>query len=117
LRERARVAVQDFCTPFSSTNAGELPDPGNRVERIAAEKLSGRLHGTAHAAMLVAPVRLELRGPRKIEIEVRRAACRSRGACEDDSEDVCVLVLIEDRAPEQELGRGFGGEPEADVGS
>src|SRR5690349_14023541 len=98
-----------------TAEARELLDPRDRVERVALQELASRLDGPAAAAVLVAPVRLELRSLRKIEIEVRRPAGRTRRAGEDDPEDVLVLVLADERAPEEQLGRRLGSEPAADI--
>ena len=71
----------------------------------------GAVDRPALALVLVAPVRLTLRNAREVEVEVRREPRRPRGAGEDDPQDVRVLVVADDRAPEEKLGRRPRREP------
>ena len=71
---RPDIAVDHGRGSCVRTHARERLQPGKRVERVPTEELRGRLHRTALAAMLVAPVRADLRLARKVQIEVRRPA-------------------------------------------
>src|SRR5204863_9903074 len=81
----ANVSMDDGRGPPSRTQMCELPQPGKRVERVAAQELSGRLDRPALAPVLVAPVRLELRLAREVEIEVGSAPRRAGGARQHDA--------------------------------
>src|SRR5256885_13470906 len=65
--------------------------------------------------MLVAPVRLELRLPRKLEIEVGRPTSRSCGAGEHDTKHVRVLVVVDQSTESEQLASGPRREPTANV--
>ena len=98
-------------------DAGELLQPLQRVERVAADEVRGALDGLAFPLVLVAPVGPGLRAAREVEVEVRREPCRPRSAGENDPQHVRVLVAFEHRPePEQVVGGGWG-EPLADVRS
>src|SRR5207302_11300895 len=72
--ELTRVAVADEGFATAGAGAGERLDPGERVEGVPAQEVLGPLDRSALAAMLVAPVRLELRRAREVEVEMRRPA-------------------------------------------
>src|SRR5260221_1483791 len=71
----AGIAVDDSRPALEVPHLGELLDPRERVARVPAEEADGGLHGTARAAVLVAPVLPPLRLARRLEVEVRRASC------------------------------------------
>src|SRR5581483_7666217 len=66
----ARVGVHDRDLGVGS-NQREVAQAADRVQRVAAQELERLLDGAAGAAVLVAPVRLELRSAREVEMEVR----------------------------------------------
>ena len=107
----ARVAVEHDSRPPLVANGGERLEPRQRVEQVPRQELLRTLHRRARSAVLVAPVRADLRHTREVEVEVGRQAGGSRGAGEDDPQHVCVRVLREQRAEVQELGGGLGREP------
>ena len=84
-------------------------DPVERVERVAEQEPPRRVDGPALAAVLEAPVRLELRGAREVEVEVGRPPRRARRARQHDPEHVRRADLLDERAEvEQLLGRRRG---------
>jgi hypothetical protein len=102
--ELPSVAVEDGRLPATGARAGELADARDRVERVATEEVRGAVDRTALAPVLVAPVRLALRRPRGVEVEV---GCQPGGAGragEDDREHVRVLVLARQLAEPEQLG-------------
>ena len=88
--ELARVAVEDRATRPARAHARERLDPVERVERVAEEEPTRRLDRLAFAAVLVAPVRLELRLAREVEVEMRRPPRRAGSPRQDDPEHVGV---------------------------
>ncbi len=96
-------------------HARELVDARQRVERVAPQEVLGPLDGTAVAPVLVAPVLPTLRLLREVEVEVRRAPGGACGARQDHAEHVCVLVVVHDRAEEEELFGSARCEPGLDV--
>ena len=96
-------------------HALERLDPLERVDEVPVEELRRLLHGRALAAVLVAPVRLALGRAREVEVEVRRQPRRPGRAREHDAKDVGVLVLVDERAEVEELGRRLRREPLSDV--
>ena len=73
--------------PCGTTSAAPACRGGSGERNLSASS-----HGSARAAVLVAPVRLALRHPREVEVEVRRQPRGARRAREDDAQDVGVLV-------------------------
>src|SRR5947199_181528 len=69
------------------------------------------LDGPAGLAVLVAPVLAELRLTGEVEVEVRRASRRPGGPRQYDAQHVPVLVVGDQGAVEDELGRCFRREP------
>ena len=100
----------------SRAHAREGADPLERVERVAAEEVLGALDGAARLPVLVAPVLADLRLAREVEVEVGRASGGAGGAREHDAHHVTVLVVLDQRAVEDELGRGFRRVPRVDEG-
>ncbi len=92
-------------------HARELLDPGERVERVAAEEMLGALDRPADPLVLVAPVRLQLRRAREVEVVVRRSARRPRGTGQNDAKDVLVEVLADQVTEGEELATGLRREP------
>ncbi len=113
--EFARIAVQDRGDRFSRAHAREVADPRERVEGVAAQEVLGALDRTTCLAVLVAPVLLGLWLTREVEVEVRRPAGRPGGAREHDAHHVRVLVVVDQRAVEDELRGGLRREPAVDV--
>ena len=113
--DRARVAVQHPREPPVGTHGGEGLDPVERVERVAEEEAAGRLDGLALAPVLVAPVGLETRLAREVEVEVRRPAGRAGGAGKHDAEDVGGAHLVDERAVVEQLLGGGRRVPGSDV--
>ena len=103
--------MEHRCLASPRTQARELLDAAHGVERVAAEEVLGAVDRPALALVLVAPVRLTLRRAREVEVEVRREPRRARRAREDDAKDVGVLVVVGNRAPEEELGGSAWSEP------
>ncbi len=97
-----------------ATQTGELLDPLQRVERVPRDELPRSRHRPARALVLVAPVLVELRRTREVEVEVRRPPGGAGGAGEDHAQDVCVLVAVDERPEEEQLGGGFRRVPVAD---
>ena len=114
--ELAGVAVQDRGSRTTRAHAREVADPRERVQGVAAQEVLGALDGTARLAVLVAPVLLDLGLAREVEVEVRRPAGRPGGAREHDAHHVRVLVVVDQRAVEDELCGGLRCEPAVDVG-
>src|SRR2546429_1010972 len=65
--------------------------------------------------MLVTPVRLELRRARELQIEMRRSPGRTRGARQDHTQDVSMLVVVDDCPEGEQLPGGLRRVPPADV--
>ena len=83
-----RVAVVDRRVRIACADRGEPLDAIERVEGVAEEEAASLFHRPARPPVLVAPVRLALRRPREVQIEVSRATRGARGASEDDPQDV-----------------------------
>src|SRR6185312_16619956 len=77
--ELARVAVPHRRVCILSPRRRERLEPVERVQRVAEEEPPRLGDGAAGAAMLVAPVRLDLRLAGEVEVEVRGATCGPRG--------------------------------------
>ena len=105
--ELAGVSMENDCLWSSRAHAREGADPLERVERITAEEVLRAFDRAARLPVLVAPVLADLRLAREVEVEVGRPPSRSGGAREDDAHHVPVLVVLDQRAVEDELGRGF----------
>jgi len=99
----ASVTVDDDRLAPPRPHTRELPDSLERVDRVATQEVLGALDRTADALVLVTPVRLALRTPRQIEIEVCRKPGRARRPREHDSQDIGVLVLVGEGAEAQQL--------------
>ena len=93
------------------TNAAELLQPLERVERVAADEVLRALDGLALAPVLEAPVRLELRLLREVEVEMRRPPRRACGAREHDAQHVGVLVVGDQRAEAEQVAARLRREP------
>src|SRR5947207_1973452 len=86
----------------------------NALTRVSVSRLylpealrRGR-HRTARPAMLVAPVRPQLRRAREVEVEVGRPPGGSRRPREDHPQDVDMLVLGDQGSKDQQLARRRG---------
>ena len=95
---------------------GERLDPIEGIEGVAQQEPPRCVDGAALATVLEAPVRLELRLPRELEVEVRRPARRPGGASQDDAEDIGRSDLIDQPAEVEKLLRRRRGVPAAHVG-
>src|SRR6478672_4102923 len=104
-RFRAHVRVNHRRLAPTTSHTSELLQPCQSVERVTTKELRSSLDGTALAPVLVAPVRLELRLLRKLQVEVCRATGRPRRTGEHDSQNVGMFVVVDDRAESQELPR------------
>src|SRR5581483_4932877 len=107
----ARVPVQDRRVAPEPPDARERLDPREGVERVPTQELSRGADRPALASVLVAPVRRELRPAREVEVEVRRPSRGARGARKDDAQDVRVLIVADEAAPEEQLRGGLGRVP------
>ena len=88
--ELARVAVEDLRDPVRRAYVRERRDPLERVERVAQQEAARGFHRPAGSAVLEAPVLVELRLAREVEVEVRRPPRRAGRAREHDPEHVRV---------------------------
>ena len=88
----ARVAVEHDSRPPLVANGPEHLEARQRVEQVPRQELLRTLHRRARSAVLVAPVRADLRHTREVEVEVGRQAGGASGAREDDPKHVCVRV-------------------------
>ena len=111
----ARVTVDGMRVTMLCAHLRERLDPRQRVERVAPQEGLRLLDWTAFALVLVAPVRLDLRHARHIQIEVRRPSRRARGTSQDHVQHVAMLVLGGELAERQQLPRGPRREPLAQV--
>ena len=114
--ELADVSVEHDRLAPARAHARELTDPLEGVERVAAQEVLGSFDRAAELAVLVAPVLATLRLAREVEVVVRRPPRRAGRAREHDSQDVAMLVLVDERAVEQELGRRPRRVPGVEVG-
>jgi hypothetical protein len=77
--------------------------------------VGGALDRSADAPVLVAPVLAVLGGAREVEVEVRRHPCGARRSSEDDTQDVGVLVAVDERAEPEQVLDGLRREPLGDI--
>ena len=114
--DRAGVAVQHPRDAAVGPDGRERLDPLQRVERVAQQEPAGRLDRLALAPVLEAPVGLELRLARELEVEVGGAPGRAGRAGEHDAQHVGRADLLDERPEVQQLLCGRGREPGAHVG-
>ena len=114
--DRAGVAVQHPGDAAVGPHRRERLDPLERVERVAQEEPAGRFDRLALAAVLEAPVGLELRLARELEVEVRRPPRRAGRAGEHDAQHISRADLLDERPEVQQLLCRSRREPGAHVG-
>ena len=113
--ELARVAVDDGRVDVLCSRRGERLDPVERVEGVAQQEAPRLLDRLAGASVLVAPVGLELRLSRKVEVEMGRAACRASRPREHDPQHIRRRDLIDERPEMEQLRSRPRREPVIDV--
>ena len=113
--ELARVAVHHFGFSPPRPRARELMDSLQRVERVPAQEPPGLADRPARPLVLVTPVLGTLRGTREVEVEVGRPPRGARRAGKHHPQHIGVLVVVDEPAEEEQLGRGPRREPVANV--
>ena len=103
--DHPRVAVQRPGDIAVGPGRGERLDSIERVERVAQEEPPRRIDRPAFAPMLEAPVRLELRLARELEIEMGRAPGRPSRPGEHDAKHIGRADLIDEGAEVEQLLR------------
>src|ERR1044072_6694217 len=111
---RASPRRTPAAAPRARPRGGNPRPPGERAERVPTQESPRLLDGTALPPVLVTPVRRPLRRSRKVEVEVRRPPGRARGARQHDTQDVGVLVVLDEPAEKQQFGGGTRREPVPD---
>src|SRR6185369_6626033 len=71
--------------------------------------------GTTGALVLVAPVLLELRLAREVQVEMSCPPSRPRRPAEHDAENVSIDIVVDEPAETEQLSRGLRREPGAQV--